>query len=429
MKILAVLQVLKETLQSSIKKHRPSPTRFSLFKYIGPGFLVTVGFIDPGNWATNIAAGSSFGYSLLWVVSIGTIFIIVLQHGAARLGIVTGYCLAEAATLHVRPWVSRTVLVTAMLAGVATEFAEILGAGIALNMLFRIPIILGAGLVSALVIYMLFTNSYRRLERWIIGFLSLIGLSFIIELGLVGVDWSQALAGAVSPSIPDGSAFVLLGILGAIVMPTNLFLHSEIIQSRQWNMENGEIRESQLKFEFVDTILSMLAGWAINCAIIIVAAATFFAARIPITELYQAQQMLVPLAGNAASIIFAIALLASGISAAVTCGMAGGSTYTGIFGEAYDIKDPHTKWGIVLTIIPAAALIIFLAGGTLQSLVLSQVVVSVQLPLTIFLLIYLTSSERLMGRHKNTSFQKAVLWLIGAIVVLLDIALLIDAIH
>jgi manganese transport protein len=423
-----VLQSLKESLQSSVKRHKPSATAFSLFKYIGPGFLVTIGFIDPGNWATNIAAGSSFGYELLWVVSIGTIFIIILQHNAAHLGIVTGYCLSEAATIYLRPWLSRAVLTTAMLAGVSTELAEILGAAIALNMLFRIPLILGAVLVAGLVIFMLFTNSYRRLERWIIGLLSLIGLSFIIELGFVSVDWHQAAIGLISPHVPNGSVLVLMGVLGAIVMPSNFFLHSEIIQSRQWNMENDQIRERQLRFEYADTIVSMLVGWVINCAMIIVAAATFFTARTPISELSQAQQLLIPLAGSAAAVVFAIALFISGISAAVTCGMAGGSTYTGIFGEPYDITDPHTKWGILLTIIPAA-LIIFFLRDTFQSLVLSQVIVSIQLPFSIFLLIYLTSSQKVMGRFKNTLLTKVLLWAIAVIVVVLNIILLINAFH
>lgn len=421
-------QSLKERFQSSLKRHKPSSPPFGLFKYIGPGFLITVGFIDPGNWATNVAAGSSFGYALLWVVSIGTIFIIVLQHNAAHLGIVTGYCLSEAATLYVRPWISRTVLLTAMLAGVATELAEVLGAAIALNMLFHLPLVLGAVLVACLVVFMLFTNSYKSLERWIIGFLSLIGLSFIVELALVHVDWNQAIIGCISPSIPSGSVLILMGVFGAIVMPSNLFLHSEIIQSRQWNMENDQIKQKQMKFEFVDTIFSMLAGWAINCAIVILAAATFFTSRIPISELSQAQQMLTPLAGNAAALIFASALLASGVSAAVTGGMAGGSTYTGIFGEPYDIKDAHTKWGILLTIIPAA-LIIFFLHDTFETLVLSQVVLSVQLPFTIFLLIYLTSSQEVMGRFRNTPFTKGALWLIAIIIVALNIVLLIETIH
>lgn len=192
-------------------------------------------------------------------------------------------------------------------------------------------------------------------------------------------------------------------------------------------MENEQIREKQLKFEYMDTIFSMMVGWVINSAIIIVAAATFYAANIPVTELPQAQQMLKPLVGNAASVIFAIALLCSGLSAAVTAGMAGGCTFTGIFGEAYDTKDAHTKWGIWLTVIPAA-LIIFFIQDTFQGLVLSQLFLSIQLPFTIFIQIYLTSSPKVMGRFKNTLLEKVLLWVVALIVVALNIILLLDTI-
>jgi manganese transport protein len=407
------------------EKHKQNILSLSFLRYIGPGLLVTIGFIDPGNWATNIAAGSSFGYSLLWVVTIGTFFLIVLQHNAAHLGIVTGYCLAEAATVYIKPWLSRTVLITAMLASVSTALAEIMGAAIALNMLFHIPLKLGVLLVVCLVMFMLLTSSYNKLEKWIIGFVSLIGLSFIIELGLVRVEWPQALTALLYPTIPNGSIYVLMSVLGAIVMPHNLYLHSEIIQSRQWNLENEQVRKKQLKYEYMDTIFSMLVGWAINSAIVIVAAATFYTAKIPVTELSQAQQMLTPLVGNAAAFIFAIALLASGISAAVTAGMAGGCTFTGIFGEAYDIKDAHTRWGIWLTIIPAALLIFFIRD-TFRGLVLSQLLLSVQLPFTIFLQIYLTSSQKVMGKFKNILIEKILLWIVASIVVGLNILLLIN---
>lgn len=413
--------------QHLIKKHERNVQKLEFLKFIGPGLLVTIGFIDPGNWATNIAAGSTFGYSLLWVVTIGTIFLIVLQHNAAHLGIVTGYCLAEAATIYVRPWISRTILITAMFACVSTALAEILGSAIALNMLFHIPLFIGVILVVSMVLWMLFTNSYKKLENWIIGFVSIIGLSFIIELVLVHVQWNQAMMGLISPSIPNGSIYIVMSVLGAIIMPHNFFLHSEIIQSKHWNMENDQVKQEQLKFEFIDTIFSMVIGWVINSAIIIVAAATFFTAKIQVSELSQAEQMLTPLVGSAASIIFAISLLAAGISAAVTAGMAGGCTFTGIFGEAFNIDDPHTKWGILLTLVPAA-LIIFFIQDTFHSLLLSQMLLSIQLPFTIFLQIYLTSSQKVMGKFKNTFFGNIVLWGIAIIVVALNIILLINAI-
>ena len=154
------------------KDHKPAFGALDIFKYIGPGLLVTVGFIDPGNWAANIATGSEFGYTLLWIVSLSTIMLIVLQHNVAHLGIATGLCLSEAATIYLKPWISKSVLSFAVLASVSTSLAEILGGAIALNMLFDIPINIGAILVTIFVMIMLFSNSYKKIERWIIGFVS-----------------------------------------------------------------------------------------------------------------------------------------------------------------------------------------------------------------------------------------------------------------
>ena len=204
-----------------------------ILKYIGPGLLVTVGFIDPGNWASNFAAGSSFGYSLLWVVTLSTIMLIALQHNVAHLGIVTGLCLSEAAVKYSPKWVGKPIIVTAILASISTSLAEILGGAIALQMLFGIAIPTGAVLTTIAVLVMLFTNSYQKMERSIIGFVSMIGLSFIYELFLVDIQWPKAIAGAFVPSVPEGSLLIIMSVLGAVVMPHNLFLHSEVVQSSE----------------------------------------------------------------------------------------------------------------------------------------------------------------------------------------------------
>src|SRR5665647_331294 len=211
------------------KDHKPSFGALDIFKYIGPGLLVTVGFIDPGNWAANIATGSEFGYTLLWVVTLSTIMLIVLQHNVAHLGIATGLCLSEAATIYLKPWASKSVLSFAVLASVSTSLAEILGGSIALNMLFNVPVKIGAVLVTIFVMIMLFSHSYKKIEKWIIGFVSIIGLSFLYELFLVRVDWVQAGISWVKPSIPGGSILLIMSVLGAVVMPHNLFLHSETV--------------------------------------------------------------------------------------------------------------------------------------------------------------------------------------------------------
>lgn len=186
------------------KDHKRYLGGLDVFRYIGPGLLVTVGFIDPGNWASNFAAGSEFGYSLLWVVTLSTVMLIILQHNVAHLGIVTGLCLSEAATQYTPKWVSRPILGTAVLASISTSLAEILGGAIALQMLLDIPIIWGSVLTTVFVSIMLFTNSYKKIERAIIAFVSVIGLSFIYELFLVRIDWPVAVQGVGDSFVPSG---------------------------------------------------------------------------------------------------------------------------------------------------------------------------------------------------------------------------------
>ena len=406
--------------------HNPKLTAIDFIKYIGPGLIVTVGFIDPGNWASNIAAGSSYGYVLLWMVTLSTIMLIFLQHNAAHLGIATGKCLSEAAAEYMKPWARRTALWTAVAASVSTALAEILGGAIALDMLFHIPIKIGAVIVMGVVIGLLFTNSYRKTERIIIGFVSLIGLSFIIELCLVHLNWGATARGLVVPAFPKGSMPIVMSVLGAVVMPHNLFLHSEIIQSRQWNLQDESVIRKQLKFEFADTLFSMIVGWAINAAMIVVAAATFFQHGTVVNDLDQAQELLRPLLGSAASMIFAIALLLAGISSSVTAGLAGGSIFAGLYSEPYDIADNHTKTGILITLVCAVIAILFIKQP-FQGLIYSQIFLSIQLPITIFAQIYLTSSQKVMGRFVNSKADSAILWTIAAIVTLLNIALLVSA--
>ncbi|HOY65550.1 MAG TPA: Nramp family divalent metal transporter [Candidatus Ozemobacteraceae bacterium] len=392
-------------------------------RYVGPGLLVTVGFIDPGNWASNLAAGSQYGYSLLWMVSVGTIMLILLQHNVAHLGIVTGLCLSEASTKFFRPSVSRFVLGTAVLAAIATSLAEILGAAIGLRMLFGLPLAIGSLLSAGFVLFMLFSNSYRRLERWIIGFVSLIGFAFLAELWLVRVDWHATAAAWVVPAMPQGSLMIVMSVLGAVVMPHNIYLHSEVIQSRQWHLEDEATITRQLRYEFLDTLFSMGVGWAINSAMIIMAAATFYAVGTSVDQLEEAQHLLEPLLGNGAALLFAGALLMSGLSSSVTAGMAGGTIFAGIFCEAYNTDDWHTKVGIGITVIGALVAILFV-GDPFRGLVVSQMLLSMQLPFTIVSQILLTSSADVMGKYANNTAQKLVLWTVAAIVILLNVLLL-----
>lgn len=413
-------------IKSFIKEEKPPRiSALDIWRYVGPGFLVTVGFIDPGNWASNVAAGSGFGYNLLWMVTLSTIMLIVLQHNSAHLGIVTGLCLSEAITLYFRKITSKIILVSAVLAAISTAVAEILGGAISLRILFGIPLNVSAVIVFGFVLFMIFSNSYRKIERWIIGFLLIIGLSFIYELALVDVNWREAAVGWVFPNFPEGSIVIIMSVLGAVIMPHNLFLHSEIIQSRQWNLAEESIINHQLKFEFYDTLFAMIVGWAINSAMILLSASTFFSQGTVVEELEQAQKMLQPLLGDTSSLVFAIALLFAGVASSITAGMGGGSIFAGIFGEPYDTDDKHTRIGVLL-VLTAALLIIFILGNPFQGLIISQMILSIQLPITIFSQIALTSSKKVMGKFANKTSTTIVLITMGLIVTGLNVALFVS---
>ena len=407
------------------RRHHPVSGGLEIFKYIGPGLLVTVGFIDPGNWASNLAAGAEYGYALLWMVTLSTVMLIVLQHNVAHLGIATGLCLAEAASVHLRPRYSKPILLTAMLASVSTSLAELLGGAIALQMLFGVPVRIGAALVLAFVLIMLFTNSYRLIEKWIIAFVSIIGLSFIYELSLVTIDWPAAAVAWVTPSFPEGSMVIVMSVLGAVVMPHNLFLHSEVIQSRKWNLSDERTIRRQLRYEYVDTIFSMLVGWAINSAMILLAAATFFVSRTPVSELQQADSLLRPLLGSHATVVFAVALLLAGIASTITSGMAAGTIFAGMFREPYDRKDPHSRFGVALSLM-AAFVVIIVISDPFKGLIYSQMALSIQHPFTVFLQVRLTSSEKVMGKFRNSRSTKWLLYAIGALVTWLNVMLFVS---
>lgn len=412
--------VIKELKRRDHKRYLGG---LDFFRYIGPGLLVTVGFIDPGNWASNFAAGSEFGYSLLWVVTLSTVMLIVLQHNVAHLGIVTGLCLSEAAAKYAPSWVARPVLWSAVLASVSTSLAEILGGAIALQMLVGMPVIWGALLTAVLVAILLFTNSYKRIERSIIGFVSVIGLSFLYELFLVDIDWPMAARSWVVPSLPEGSLIIIMSVLGAVVMPHNLFLHSEVVQSREYHKRDDTSIRRLLKYEFYDTLFSMGVGWAINSAMILLAASTFFVSGVHVEELQQAGALLTPLLGSQAGTVFALALLMAGLSSTVTSGMAAGSIFAGMFGESYHIKDIHSRVGILLS-LGLALLVILFIDNPFQGLIISQMVLSIQLPFTVFLQVGLTSSKRVMGEYANSRWSTFVLYSIAVAVSVLNVMLL-----
>lgn len=400
-------------------------SNFNIFRYLGPGILVTVGFIDPGNWAANLSAGSNFGYSLLWMVTASTIMLILLQHNAAHLGIITGSCLAENIFKHVNYKISNGILLSAYVASISTAVAEILGGSIALNMLFNIPIKFSVIIMLILLVLTIFFNTYKKLEKLIISFVAIISFSFLYETTLFPIDWSSVVTSSFVPSIPHNSVLIIVSVLGAVVMPHNLFLHSEIIQSKNWSAKSLSLKKKLLKFEFLDTLISMILGWAINSVIIIIAAEVFFKNNIVIQDIPQASALLEPLLGNYAFLAFAIALLFSGFASSITAGMSGGIVFSGLLHREYNENTQTTRIGILLTLITASLVVLFI-DNPLEGLIYSQVLLSMQLPITIFVQIYLTSSKKIMGIFANGWLNNLMLISCGLLVTALNILLLIN---
>jgi manganese transport protein len=395
-----------------------------ILRYIGPAFLVTVGFIDPGNWATNIAGGSEFNYSLLWVITLSTLMLILLQTMSARLGIVTNRSLAELCRTEFHPAVSSVLGVTIILASIATALAEFLGAAIGLYLLFGIPIWLAGIFAAVIVLFLIGLQRYGHstIEHIIIGFISIIGFAYLVELYLVKPEWNLAFYHSVVPTVNGKSILIAMGMLGAVVMPHNIYLHSSVVRHIDFPVEEKDVKKL-FRFELVDTILAMGVGWLINSAMVIVAAAVFFRNGVFVDSIEQASLTLKPLAGDLARILFGIALLCSGLSSSTTAGLAGASVFTGYLNKS---KDPQGFWfqlGMAVTILPALA-IIAMNLNSYQVLIISQVILSVQLPFTMLPLYLLTNRTQIMGVHKNNLPLKLLASLAIIIIIGLNLFLL-----
>jgi manganese transport protein len=393
-----------------------------LLRYLGPGFIVTIGFIDPGNWATNMAGGSQFGYDLLWVITLSTLMLNFLQHVAARLGIVTGRSLAVNVRSHFsRPlvWLFGLSIVPAL---VATSLAEILGGALGFQILFHIPLWAGAPLSLVLVVIAILGQRYDQLERLIVVFLALIAIAYIVELFIVKPDMAAAAPHWLIPSLSGASILVAMGMLGAIVMPHNIYLHSNTIQSREWDFGGGD-QVKLMRYELVDTTLSMGMGWLVNSAMILVAAAVFFRNGVTVSSIQQASETLRPLAGSLAQLIFGVALLVAGLSSSITSSLATANVVTGYLGKP---EDPHSRiyrLGLIVLALPAVVLII--AGlNPFRALILSQVVLSIQLPLTIIPLMVLARRRTVMGDERMGTLAVVTGWLVAAVIIGLNVFLL-----
>ncbi len=396
----------------------------------GPGFLVAVGYMDPGNWATDIAGGSAFGYLLLSVVVVSSLFAMILQALSARLGIVTGMDLAQACRAHYSRPTRLALWFLCELAIIACDLAEVIGTAIALQLLFGIPLVVGVCLTAldVLLILALQQRGYRWLEAFIIALLVIIAGCFAVELALS----QPSLAAVASGLIPraevvtnPAALFIAIGIIGATVMPHNLYLHSAIIQTRDFSREPAGIARA-IRFATLDSSVALTFALAINAAILILAASTFHAAgRTDVAEIQDAYQLLSPSLGAAyASILFGVALLASGQNSTITATLAGQIVMEGFLEWRVPVwlRRVATR---MLAIIPAVVVaILYGQSGTAKLLVASQVVLSLQLPFAIVPLIQFTGNAKLMGRFVTAPWLKAIAWLVAAIIITLNLTLL-----
>jgi manganese transport protein len=398
--------------------------------FMGPGYLVAVGYMDPGNWATDIAGGSGFGYALLWVVLLSNLMAMLLQVLASRLGIVAGLDLAQACQLRYSRRSALFQWLVCEIAICATDLAEVIGTAIALNLLFHIPLAAGVLLTvfDVLLVLWLQQRGYRYFEATIMALLSVIFVCIGTNLLLAQPDWAEVAAGFLPTpaTVTDpGMLYLAIGIIGATVMPHNLYLHSSTVQTRRIAATDAG-RAEALKFAAIDVVIALLFAFVVNAAILATAAAVFHATgHTGVAEIGAAYQMLTPLLGTTlASLLFGLALLASGQSSTLTATMAGQIVMEGYL----HLRLPPWLRRLVtraLAIMPAlAATVWYGESGTARLLVFSQVVLSLQLPFAVIPLVRCTSDKTLMGRFANPRWLACAAWAVAAIIIVLNAAML-----
>lgn len=418
--------------------HRSIPVRHDAaawrkgLAFIGPGYLVAVGYMDPGNWATSLAGGSKFGYQLLFVALLSNIMAIVLQHFCARVAVATGRDLAQACRdAYPRP-VAHMLWLLAEIAIVATDLAEVIGTAIGLNLLFGIPLELGV-VITALDVFLILwlqTKGFRWIEAFVVALLGVIAVCFVIPIALADPDWGAVIRGfAPTTRIvadPD-MLYLALGIIGATVMPHNLYLHSGIVQTRAWGDSPAQKREA-LRFATIDGSVALMGALVINASILILAAAAFHArGETAVEELDQAHLLLAPLLGSAiAPTLFAVALLCCGLNSTVTATMAGQIVMEGFL----QIRLPPWLRRLITRVVAIgpAAVITMLYGesGAGKLLIFSQVVLSLQLPFAVVPLIHIASNRAKMGALRAPGWLIAVASVIAAVIIALNLKLILD---
>ncbi len=402
-----------------------------LLAFSGPGYLVAVGYMDPGNWATDLAGGSRFGYTLLSVILLSNLMAILLQSLCARLGIATGRDLAQACRDHFSRPVNLVLWLLCEAAICACDLAEVIGSAIALNLLFGIPLVAGVLLTAldVLLVMYLTHRSFRWLEVVVVSLILLVGGCFLAQILFAKPDMAAVARGFVpSPEILRDPAmlYIAIGILGATVMPHNLYLHSSIVQTRKYE-HTPEGRREAIRFATIDSTVALMSALFINAAILVVAAAAFHGRGEVVEEIDRAHELLSPLLGAAlASTLFAVALLASGQNSTLTGTLAGQIVMEGFLNLRLRpwLRRLITR---AIAIVPAV-IVASLYGrqGTAKLLILSQVILSLQLPFAVIPLVLFTSSRSKMGEFVSPRWLSALSWTVAAVIVVLNVKLLAD---
>jgi manganese transport protein len=402
-----------------------------ILAFLGPAYLISVGYMDPGNWATDIAGGSAFGYQLIWVLLMSNLMALLLQSLSARLGIVRGLDLAQASRHTYPPIVNIPLYFLAEIAIAACDLAEVIGMAIGLNLLFGLPLIWGV-LISAadtLLILLLLNRGMRIMEVFILSIVSLIGMAFVAEMFIVKPDVTEVIKGLVPSALSDKALYIAIGIIGATVMPHNLYLHSSLVQTRRFDRNAIGMREA-IRFNFFDTTIALNLAFFVNAAILILAAAAFHTAgHYDVAEIDQAHELLGELFGTMAPALFAIALIGAGQSSTITGTLAGQIVMEGYLNLRIRpwLRRLITR---LLAIIPAVVSIIYFGPDSLgELLVFSQVVLSLQLGFAVIPLIHFTSDKLTMGQFAIKPWVQLLAWLTAVIIVVLNGKLVVDEIR
>ena len=390
--------------------------------FLGPAFVASVAYMDPGNFATNIQAGASYGYALLWVLLLSNLMAILIQSLSAKLGIASGLTLPQAIRANAGRRTNVALWLSAEAGAMATDLAEFLGAAIGMHILFGMGL-MPAALLTAVISFALLAvqrHGHIPFEMAIMAFVAVIGAAFVVEIFVSNPDPGAALKGLVDPHLPTGALYIAVGMVGATVMPHVVYLHSGLVQHRNKILE-GNSRREHFKRELVDIALAMNGAFLINASMVIMAAAVFFANGIDVTGIEEAHQTLGPLLGQLAPAAFGIALLASGLSSSTVGTMAGQMIVDGFMGWKVPVFFRR-----LLTMIPAL-IVIALGVNTLSTLIFSQVILSMTLPFAIIPLIWLTSRRDVMGNMVNGPTIRMLAIAVALVVLAMNVVLLAGA--